>query len=264
MAIKIERWIEKSGIDYYISFIKAWIPFNAWYMTEYYDEDKNITTDKSILDKIKDEANIFKSKIISLITASGDEAQEFRMHLHHLQKSLEIHPLSKGSNLSFGCICISQNKTDTFTHKYRTKTYKGVFDSKKAKGTNRFSVEAMRKDGSTIVKIEIPNCKSDTLTSHPDFAKCTDEDKEFLKMCLREVFPKKPISILSSKAKKGLHIYSDLYMVNDPNIIAKAIITMLYELRCKLFHGELDPTDSNTSTYRHAYHMLLLLINELK
>lgn len=264
MAIKIDRWIEKSGIDYYISFIKAWIPFNAWYMTEYYDEDANITTDKKILDKIKDESNIFKSKIISLITASGDEAQEFRMHLHHLQKSLEIHPLSKGSNLSFGNICISQNTKESYTHKYRTKTYKSVFDKKKPRGTNRFSVEIMRKDGTTIIKIEIPDCKPETLTSHPDFAKCKDEDKRILKKCLSEVFPKKPISILSSKAKKGIHIYGDLYLEDDANLIAKAIITMFYELRCKLFHGELDPTGSNSSTYRHAYHMMLPLINELK
>lgn len=264
MAIKIERWIEKSGIDYYVAFIKAWIPFNAWYMNEYYDEDANVMTDKAIIDKIKDTPNAFKNKIISLITTNGEDAHEFRMHLHHLQKSLENHPLSKDNSLSFANICISINTNQNHTFKSRTKTYRGVFDSKKKRGDNRFSVEVMKQDGSTIAKIEIPNCKEETLTAHPDFAKCNDSDKANLKKCLMEIFPKKPISLITDNLKKGLRIYEDLYMVNDTNLIAKGIITMFYELRCKLFHGELDPTDSNSSTYRHAFHMLHILINELK
>lgn len=264
MPIKIDRWIEKSGIDYYISFIKAWIPFNAWYMSEYYDEDAKITSDSAILDKIKKEDNIFKQKIKSLITKSGEDSEEFKMHLYHLQKSLETHPISKCDSLSFDRICIFLNTEKNYTFKAGTKTYKGIFDSSKKRTDNRFSVEAMKKDGSTIAKIEIQNCKEETLISHPDFAKCCEKDKEYLKKCLSAIFPKKPISILSHNPKKGIHIHKDLYMVEDVNLIAQGIITMLYELRCKLFHGELDPTESNSSTYRHAYHLLYILIKELK
>lgn len=264
MPINIERWIEKSGIDYYISFIKAWIPFNAWYMSEYYDEDAKISTDRAILDKIKEEPNRFKSKIISLLRHSGEDADEFKMHLYHLHKALLLHPLSKGKSLSFACICISINKETSFTKKYKTKTYRGIFDSSKKKTENRFSVEAMRKDGSTIAKIEIPNCMEETLKSHPEYLKCNDKDKEFLEICLNEIFPRKTVSLICDDPKKGLLIHGNLYFVNDIDLIAKAIIAMFYELRCKLFHGELDPTDSNSSIYRHAYHMLYLLIKELK
>lgn len=264
MPIKIERWIEKSGIDYYMSFIKAWIPFNAWYMSEYYDEDAKLTSDSAIIDKIKKEDNQFKQKIRSLITTSGEDSEEFKKHLYHLQKSLEAHPLSKGDSLSFDRICIFLNTEKNITFTSGKKTYKGIYDITKRRTDNRFSVEAMRPDGRTIVKIEVQNCKEETLTAHPDFAKCSDKEKENLKKCLSAIFPKKPISIISPDPKKGIHIYGDLYMVKDVNLIAQGIITMFYELRCKLFHGELDPTDSNSSIYRHAYHMLYLLIKELK
>ena len=29
--IHIEKWATQASIDYYMQFIKAWIPFNAWY-----------------------------------------------------------------------------------------------------------------------------------------------------------------------------------------------------------------------------------------
>lgn len=264
MPIKIERWIEKSGIDYYVSFIKAWIPFNAWYMSEYYDEDEKVTTDKAIIEKIKNDSNMFKSKIISIINSDSDDSTDFKMHLHHLQKSLEQHPITKDNNLSFANICIFDNKKKNSLYTYRSKTYKGVFDSSKKRTENRFSVEAMRKDGSTIVKIEIQNCREETLSTHPDFAKCKDIDKEYLKKCLADVYPKKPVSILAEDSKKGIQIHKDLYMVKDTTLIAQGIISMLYELRCKLFHGELDPTDSNSTIYCHAYHLLHHLIKELK
>ncbi len=39
---------------------------------------------------------------------------------------------------------------------------------------------------------------------------------------------------------------------------------MLYELRCKLFHGELDPTEANQDIYKYAYNIQNLLIKELR
>lgn len=264
MAIKIERWIDKSGIDYYVSFIKAWIPFNAWYMSEYYDEDLKITTDKAIIEKIKNESNLFKDKIISLVNSNSKEALEFKMNIYHLQKSLELHPFSKGQPYSFANICVSDNTNCNVTFTSHGKTYKGVYDKSKPKGSNRFSVEAMRKSGSTIVKIEIQNCKEETLTAHPDYAKCCETDKSNLKKCLDAIFPKKTISIISKNARNRLHIHDDLFFVNDTKLIAKAIISMFYELRCKLFHGELDPSESNSLIYCHAYHMLYSLVKELK
>lgn len=264
MPLKIKRWIEQSGIDYYISFIKAWIPFNAWYMKQYYDEDNNITTDKAIIDKIKNETNLVKTKITTMLTTECEGCDEFRRHLALLQKSLEQHPLTPEKKLSFDCICISTNtkKTSTFTD--HTKTYKGVFDDKKKRTDNRFSVEAMRKDGKTIVKIELKDCRAETLASHQDFIKCSDTEKRNLQKCLSDIFPKKPISVMCKDPKKGIHIYDNIYMVKDTNLIAQALITMFYELRCKLFHGELDPTDSNSEPYCHAYHLLRIILKELK
>ena len=35
----ISKWIDKSEPDFYTLFIKAWIPYNSWYMCNFYDED---------------------------------------------------------------------------------------------------------------------------------------------------------------------------------------------------------------------------------
>ena len=37
----IAKWLEKAEPDYYTLFIKVWIPYNAWYMHNFYDEDAN-------------------------------------------------------------------------------------------------------------------------------------------------------------------------------------------------------------------------------
>ncbi|MCX2476923.1 hypothetical protein OQZ33_21495 [Pedobacter sp. MC2016-05] len=55
----------------------------------------------------------------------------------------------------------------------------------------------------------------------------------------------------------------NLYFVKDYELIAKVIIQMLYELRCKLFHGELDPIAANLGIYQHAFHIQKTLIKEL-
>ena len=31
----IKQWLEKSEVDYFTQFVKAWIPFNAWYRNTY-------------------------------------------------------------------------------------------------------------------------------------------------------------------------------------------------------------------------------------
>ena len=45
----ITRWIEQSEIDYFTHFIKAWIPFNAWYNLRY----SNLGSDREKINSIK-------------------------------------------------------------------------------------------------------------------------------------------------------------------------------------------------------------------
>lgn len=57
-----EKWKALADIDYFTQFIKAWIPFNAWYMTYY----PNLTTDRQAINEIKSTSNKFRDRLIAL------------------------------------------------------------------------------------------------------------------------------------------------------------------------------------------------------
>ena len=58
-----EKWKNLASIDYFTHFIKAWIPFNAWYKNFYPD----LTTDRKAIDEIKSTSNKFRNKLVSLL-----------------------------------------------------------------------------------------------------------------------------------------------------------------------------------------------------
>ncbi len=51
--------------------------------------------------------------------------------------------------------------------------------------------------------------------------------------------------------------------VNDSELIAKAIITIIYNLRNSLFHGQLVPDRNTQLVYEPAYHILRMLVLSL-
>ena len=39
---------------------------------------------------------------------------------------------------------------------------------------------------------------------------------------------------------------------------------ILYELRCKLFHGEIEPSDTNSGVFEQAFYIQRVLIKALR
>lgn len=93
ISTHIDKWINRSFPDYYIMFIKTWIPYNAWYMHNYYNEAEGRTTDKAIISYIKNNNNVYKSKIISLITGNDQNSLKFKKYICELHYALEAHPI---------------------------------------------------------------------------------------------------------------------------------------------------------------------------
>ena len=88
--MSLSNWIKWSKADYYVLFVKVWIPFNAWYHKTYYDET-SCKHDKDMIIKVKTMDNPYKQKLKNLLTATGEEADVFRFHLAHLYHELELH-----------------------------------------------------------------------------------------------------------------------------------------------------------------------------
>ena len=82
----ISKWIDKSEPDFYTLFIKAWIPYNSWYMSNFYDEDASPkrTSDKDIISYIKANSNAYKDKIVTLLRNNDEESETFKLQISRL------------------------------------------------------------------------------------------------------------------------------------------------------------------------------------
>lgn len=263
-STKLKTWIERAEPDHYIAFIKAFIPFNAWYMENFYDEEKR-SGDGPIMEYLKCEANVFKRRIQHLLRCESEEAEEFRVSLARLQQALEAHPVNMKDPLSFKNICYKKNGETIYSRTQGTITFKGNFNPKMPRKSNRFSVEALNKTGATIAKIELSDPRPDTLKADPEFQRQSQKVQEGLLLSLHSIRPMQPSNLIAEKPKKGdIRLTDKLYFVKNDDEVAQAIIQMFYELRCKLFHGEIEPSESNSHAYEYAALALRIIIKELK
>jgi hypothetical protein len=278
MSTVLNNWIKRSEMDYYTLFIKTWIPFNAWYMINFYDESQNRKSDRAIIDYIKDNSNKYRDKIKSLLTSQSEEGLLFRQNLSNLHYELEDHPIpNHDDRISFTNLNLTKNPNNLFTDSYKSYTYKVEFKDQLPRTAKRFFCEVLKKsNGSTVHRVELFEWSLSDLASEQDFINIKDNEiQSRLRACFMEINPKKPVEIivLPKRVKNGykqppnsieIDSVKNLYFTDDIDKVSKAIIQMIYELRCKLFHGELDPTESNQHAYKYAYALQSTLINELK
>lgn len=280
MAINthIKNWIDKSDPDYYIMFIKAWIPYNAWYMHNFYNEDERRTSDKSIIRYIQNNPNKYKDKIISLINGNDDDSKLFKQRITLLHYQLESHPIPDYNNrISFDNICIEDNTINMKVMSDGRYSIKGTKDTTLPRTSPRWIFEVIvNRTAATIHRIALYKCSLTELHSNADYKGITDgRIKLKIDECLNEINPQKTISVvLKPKVKKDgsyskprnsitIDDNKNLYFINDSEQVSKSIIQIIYDLRCKLFHGELDPTNANLGIYEQAFYIQKMLIKEL-
>jgi len=262
---KLNNWISRSQPDYYTLFIKAWLPFNAWYMQEFYSEDDRRTSDKAIIDHIKVAPNVIRTKIKNLLKLQTQEGEGFRKELGLLEMALKSHPITPDAPFSFVSLCIQENPNRQFQNVVRTKTCKGYYDNTLPRTSPRWKFEVtVTKTGATETLIELRKCSMTELETNNDYVNLSPTLKKGIKECLNEINPKKTDNFLKGHKHSGIAIGNSLYFIDDEEQVSKAVIQMLYELRCKLFHGEVDPTESNADIYKHAFKIMYTLIQELK
>ena len=261
--IYLDDWLKKTEIDYYQMFILSWIPFNAWYMKVYYDYENRIESDKEIINKIKTEENPFRSKIINLLNGSNQESTLFKDNIYNLHLLLEANTIpNQEKRISFSSLKThdNPNRQEIFTYKY--KTYKFDFLINQPRTTKRFRCEIIKTDGSSDGLIELHSCSKEEIEQHSDYLKQIPKVQQKILFGFNQINPNKSSSILSNKAS-GLKIFNDLYFINNTTIISQFLIELLYQLRCKIFHGEIDPKPAYYDVYKNAYLLIKPLIKTL-
>lgn len=277
----INNWIDRAELDYYTMFIKTWIPFNAWYMRDFYDDSITPprTSDKSIIDFLNSNSNKYRDKIKSLLRGNDDVSKEFVRLIGKLHYELEAHSVPDYENrISFSTINLVKNNTKTFSKNSGSYTYFVEFKDQLPKTQKRWFCEVQRKSNNqTLHRVDLFEWSLDSLNNDPDFIALPEND---MRIQIRDAFlminPRKPIIIIVPPKRKANGTYTQpnnsilideknhLYFSDDYDLVSKVIVQLIYELRCKLFHGELDPTEANLGIYENAYNIQKILIKELR
>lgn len=254
-----EKWKALANIDYFTHFVKAWIPFNAWYRNCY----PALRTDAEIMQEIKTSNNRFKNRLVSLIEGSPgeNESQKFKAYLSDLHHQLEQLPIHNGDeSISFLNIVVERNIKKSETIVYRGFTYKVEMD---ASNSNKITSIVLDKDSVTRLSItQDSGYNLSEIENHSDYQRLTIEPKTKLKACYQEINPRKPENLLTSDTNNCIDIGS-YHFVNDAELIAKGVITVIYNLRNALFHGQIVPDRETQKVYEPAYHILSMLVEAL-
>lgn len=258
----IDHWLRQAEPDFYMFFLKAWIPFNAWYVAELPQLDKK---DVLIIKELQDNPKSKPRNIIETYLVSPKrDAIIFKNHLAELLHYLEIKTVKhNGVKLTFSNLALSSNpKTFEKANDKDGNVYKA--ESK----TGYFEAIIVDKGGKTILHFKQPQYRILDLEKNIDFIRISDNKvRKKIINCYEAIDPQKPISLISPNRNKKKSIYLDseheVYLIKDTITIAKSCIKVLYSLRCMLFHGEIEPTTTYKPIYEHAYYLLRLIIKEL-
>ncbi len=259
VTLHIKNWLNKATPDYYTMFIKAWIPLNAWYVNEF-----GTTEDRVAIKNLKEKSNKIRSRIQALLLNSDAESQSVRSHLAKLHFQLESRRIeNKGKIISFNSIPQDGGKIDPVTDTDRKgNVYKAIV------GEGFYRVLIVAKGGKSLMDKKFSEHKLDSLLTETQYIALKDNKmQEKIRLCFQGIDPNGTISLVSRSRIKQEKILLDddlkIEFVNDTELIAKSLIQVIYQLRCILFHGEIDPSETNQEIYEHAFYVLKSIIKEL-
>lgn len=276
MPIHVEDWLKRAEADYFMMFVKQWIPFNAWFMDYYQQANRTTPNDRQAINFIKANANVFRNKIVNLLNGHDARKDDFFFHFAHLHKELQSHPIfNRGNRVGLSNTHIEDNPFTSHVFDFGHYTYK-CEKVNLAGGGEQWNCLIMKKIGhATVHQFSLPKWNLAAFEAHPDYQAIDDETKKAkLRSCFLEINPKKPTDIiLPMRVRAGSELPPlnsieiskslKLYVINDAEKVSQVMIELFYILRCIIFHGVLEPKSAYYSIYEHAYHMMRILNNEL-
>ena len=252
----IKRWLDQSDIDYFTYFVKAWIPFNAWFRHTYDTLDQ----EREILNAIKSDGNKIRTRIMAKLEGGDPESEELRNHIAQLHRRLSVDPLEdkKSNRISFENVCVGKNPKakETLT------SYGWSYSVERTTGPKQIECTVINKNGAVVSRlIQTGDWDEESLKSHPDFQKLDTKKCPPLLTCYQAIRPWQFMSLLANPAEKKDFITMDGYrFIKDPSQVFAGLIDVLYSMRCLLFHGELVPDPQSNRTYEPAYHLVRAMI----
>ena len=273
-VIHIKRWLEEAKEDFYTLFIKAWIPFNAWY-------DKEILplasgeTDRACINYICKHNNVYKDKILAYLRGNTRVDLRFQQEMVDLHLALLSHQIpDAASPINFKSITIFDDSHPVEESDFYSVHYKMERIARVGGGFDYDVKVSEKSTGALKFNQRFNRWEMTDLEGHADFSQFSDAIRKKLKEAFLAVYIKAPTNVIKEPVMRGgiesrpphSVVYGreeKAFFINDEDKVSQVLIQLLYELRCLIFHGELDPKESSMEVYEHAYRLQMMLIKEL-
>lgn len=268
----IRRWIECSDIDYISHFIKAWIPFNAWFNAEYSD----LKSDREKINKIKNDSNSIRNKFNSLMEGDGQENKEFHSFLASLHNELQNTQIeSKDGRIWFTDIVKSKNPNNKIEENFnRIKYFLKREDKQRLGKIQKIEIRVTASNGNNLLVYEHNQYDFSHLQSNSEYIGLSNPQQAKVRLCFERLKPVLIDEVLEYDLKedpKNYYNCDSIHFVRDSadsycpsHIMCKCLIETLYQLRNVLFHGKLIPNADSQKVYKNAYFCLKYLLEALK
>ncbi|MBY8963864.1 hypothetical protein KJK34_13975 [Flavobacterium sp. D11R37] len=270
----IRRWIEQSDIDYITNFIKAWIPFNAWYNASY----PTLDSDRKKINKIKKDSNPVRNAINSYMESDSQEGLEFRSYLSSLHFNLQNSHLENSEGvISFNSIIKEKNPKNLIDNEIigHNKYYLRRVDAGPLGEISEIQIFLKRKnDNTTIFSYRHDTYDLNHLQAQQAYIALSYPRKEQLRLYFKQLEPIIVTDLVqytlieSPKNYYKCDSYNFIRDINNTNcyaiFVCKGLIETLYQLRNILFHGELIPNVATQKVYKEAYALLKLILDKIR
>ena len=243
-----QQWRKLIEVDWLGQYAKAWVAFNAWYRNNF-----DLVSDRQIIEAIKNDKGDICSKIENFLLGVGTDQKSFQSDIADLQSALSGTVIKSDKKwISFETI--EDYKHAKSVEETRNKIlYKIEINPDQKKRIVVVTNSAMKEIFKKTIKRE------EEEVGNPNagwFDPLSKAQQDTLAGFLRE---SKPVHNLLSPSRDHLEIGSFKF-VNNANLIARAIIETLYQLRNSLFHGEITPDSQTQRVYQPAYLILKSII----
>ncbi|EPF6152372.1 hypothetical protein [Acinetobacter baumannii] len=254
-----DKWKLLADIDYFTHFVKAWIPFNAWYKTYY----PTLKTDRDAINEIKNSSNNIQRRFLSLIGGTSEDSEQFKSNLAHLHHCLQNVVISNSQQrLTFESFIFEFDRA-------------GLVQRFSERGIDYYVELTAPRVEITNVIATIKNTSRSTLFNYRHASydlshfraslsniRLSQNQKANIESLFNDANPSKPICLLTADINNCINV-GQYHFVNNDLIIFKCVIEILYSLRNVLFHGEIIPNKETNRVYEPAYKVLRILIESL-
>jgi len=253
-----EKWKQLIDIDYFTHFVKAWVTFNAWYKNHFPD----ITSDRDAINNIQEQGNSIKHRFKGYLTGEDENSRIFRQDLGHLRYMLLNQNIeNRGKRIYFESFALTVDRTQLKQEDKKRNIDYLVEVKLRRSEVQEVIAKVTKSDGTVLLNYTHTNYSENDLLVFADFTnRLSQAQQGYIIGCFKRATPYQNIQILTNDPKDNIDLISCKFK-NDPELIFKLTIEILYNLRNVLFHGQIVPDKQTNKVYEPAYKILKMLLD---